>query len=194
MLAFLEMIAEAGAQVPLLVVGTSRPELRDRRSTLDAAAPDRPRTTLGRRRRHALSTSCSMSPSSVPSSAEPILERAEGNPLFVEEFVRLLKDRDILDRADGILRLREGASLPLPDSIHALLAARLDALPAAWKALLADAAVVGKVFWPGAVTAMGERDPPAVVRALEALSRKEFVRRARPHRWPASTSTRSGTS
>ena len=178
MLAFLELIAEAGPQVPLLVVGTSRPELRDRRSTLDAAALRIDLEPLSADAAGTLVDRLLDAAVIGPELRRPILERAEGNPLFVEELIRLLKDREILDPTDGVLRLREGASLPLPDSIHALLAARLDALPAAWKALLADAAVVGKVFWAGALTAMGERDPTAVDEALEALSRKEFVRRA----------------
>jgi class 3 adenylate cyclase/tetratricopeptide (TPR) repeat protein len=178
MLGFLEMIAEEGPQVPLLVVGTSRPELRDRRSTLDAAALRIDLEPLSADAAGSLVDRLLDVAVIGPELRQPILERAEGNPLFVEECIRLLKDRDILERIDGDLRLREGASLPLPDSIHSLLAARLDALPADWKALLADAAVVGKVFWAGAVTAMGERDAKAVDEALEALSRKEFVRGA----------------
>jgi tetratricopeptide (TPR) repeat protein len=67
----------------------------------------------------------------------------------------------------------------LPDSIGALIAARLDTLPAERKAMLADAAVVGKVFWAGAVAAMGERDVAAVTEAMRELARKELVRPAR---------------
>jgi class 3 adenylate cyclase len=177
MLAFLESIAEPGLQVPLLIVGTSRPELRDRRSTLDAAEL---RIDLGPLTADAAGALADRLLDAAVIGHElrgPILDRAEGNPLFVEELIRWLKDRDILDRTDGVLRLREGASLPLPESIHALLAARLDALPAPWKSLLADAAVVGKVFWAGAVAAMGEQDPASVDDALAALTEKEFVRR-----------------
>jgi class 3 adenylate cyclase/tetratricopeptide (TPR) repeat protein len=176
MLAFLELIADQGPEVPLLVVGTSRPELRDRWSHLEAAALRIDLEPLSADAAGELVDGLLDVAVIAPELRQPILERAEGNPLFVEELIRLLKDRDILERADGVLRLREGAALPLPDSIQALLAARLDALPAAWKALLADAAVVGKVFWAGTLTEMGERDSTAVDEALEALSRKEFVR------------------
>ena len=72
-------------------------------------------------------------------------------------------------------RLREGATLPVPDSIQALLAARLDALPPAGRQLLGDASVVGKVFWAGAVAAMGERSA-AVDDALDGADQREFVR------------------
>ena len=69
--------------------------------------------------------------------------------------------------------------MPFPDSVQALIAARLDTLEADAKSLLGDAAVVGKVFWAGAVAAMGGRDPEAVAGTLRELSRKELVRRAR---------------
>ena len=176
MLAFLESITEPGPQVPLLIVGTSRPELRDRRSTLDLAALRIDLGPLSADAAGALADQLLDAAVIGPELRGPILDRAEGNPLFVEELIRLLKDREILEWTDGVLRLRVGTTLPLPESIHALLAARLDALPAAWKSLLADAAVVGKVFWAGAVASMGERDRATVYDALEALTRKEFVR------------------
>ena len=102
-----------------------------------------------------------------------LLERAGGNPLYAEEFVRMLRDRDCDAR-----RLR-ACEVPFPESIHALIAARLDTLPPERKRLLQDAAVIGKVFWAGAVAAMGDRDPAEVERALHELSRKELVRRSR---------------
>jgi predicted ATPase len=64
-------------------------------------------------------------------------------------------------------------------SIHALIAARLDTLPQGRKVLLQDAAVLGKVFWAGAVSAMDDRDRHEVGRALHELSRKELVRPSR---------------
>jgi tetratricopeptide (TPR) repeat protein len=66
--------------------------------------------------------------------------------------------------------------VPFPDSLQALIAARLDTLTPDLKGLLQDAAVVGKVFWAGAVVAMGNRPEDEVGRALHALARKEFVR------------------
>jgi tetratricopeptide (TPR) repeat protein len=114
-----------------------------------------------------------------PELQAPILDRAEGNPLYAEEFVRLLRDRDLLIEADGTVSLRPSAEVPLPESIGALIAARLDTLPAERKAMLSDAAVVGKVFWAGAVAAMGGRDTVAVTEAMRELARKELVRPAR---------------
>ena len=102
---------------------------------------------------------------------QALLERAGGNPLYAEEFVRLLADRELLS---GALE-----DVPFPDSVHALIAARLDTLAPERKSLLQDAAVVGKVFWAGAVVEMGGRDPHEVELALHELSRKELVRPAR---------------
>src|ERR1019366_7951689 len=100
-----------------------------------------------------------------------LLDRAGGNPLYAEEFVRLLSDRDLLA---GPLE-----EVLLPDSVQALIAARLDTLSAELKSLLQDAAVSGKVFWAGALASMGERDPRDVELALHELARKELVRPTR---------------
>ena len=107
---------------------------------------------------------------------QPILERAGGNPLYAEEFVRLLRDRDLLERVGSSWQLKEGADVPFPESVQALIAARLDTLKPEAKSLLADAAVIGKVFWAGALAAMGERGLESVTSTLRELSRKELVR------------------
>ena len=130
-----------------------------------------------RRRRPRASSPLSSMSTVIPAELQqPILERAEGNPLYAEEFVRLLKDRDLLVRRGSSWELREGAEVPFPESVQALIAARLDTLEPDPKSLLADAAVIGKVFWAGAVAAMGERDPESVTSTLRELSRKELVR------------------
>jgi class 3 adenylate cyclase/tetratricopeptide (TPR) repeat protein len=73
-----------------------------------------------------------------------------------------------------------GRELPLPESIQGIIAARLDLLAPADKRLLQDAAVVGKVFWPGAVTALGGIPGRGELEAyLHGLERKQFIRRER---------------
>jgi len=181
MLAFLEHLADRAEGVPLLVVATARPELFEGHATFAAGLPNVNRINLA-----PLSDTetghlvAGLMGAVVPPEVQgPILERAEGNPLYAEEFVRLLKDRDLLVEADGAVTLRSGVELPLPESIGALIAARLDTLPPERKAMLADAAVIGKVFWAGAVAAMGERDVAEVVDTMRELARKELVRPAR---------------
>jgi class 3 adenylate cyclase len=101
---------------------------------------------------------------------EQVAETAEGNPLFIEELARCLGEQ----QATGLDEL--------PTSIRAIIAARLDALPAAERAVLVDAAVVGRVFWRGALTDIEERaDLSQVLGSLEArdLVQREAVSRIR---------------
>ena len=182
MLAFLDHLADRAEGVPLLIVGTARPEFFDRHpnyasglrnaNTVNLAPLSEPETTR--------LVSALLDVSVIPVELQqPILQLAGGNPLYAEEFVRLLRDRDLLVRTGSSWQRREGVELPLPDSIRSLIAARLDTLTADEKSQLADAAVVGKVFWAGAVAAMGQRDPGDLEEALRQLSRKELIRPVR---------------
>jgi class 3 adenylate cyclase len=104
-------------------------------------------------------------------------ERCEGNPFFVEELLRSFRERDDLIREHGIYDLREGAERVVPATISALIASRIDRLPASTRELLADAAALGREF------------PLAHLRALAAsehfeddlalLERRGFVDRHR---------------
>ena len=71
------------------------------------------------------------------------------------------------------------AGMTPPESLHAIIAARLDTLPSEQKFLLQDAAVVGKIFWPGALAAVAGSDTDAVIARLHDLTRSELVRRSR---------------
>src|SRR5207249_4345441 len=100
----------------------------------------------------------------------------EGNPRYAEEYVRMLQDRGFLVRdARGWRREGQG-ELPLPETVKGMIAARLDALALPEKELIQNAAVIGKVFWPGGLAALGA---PALEEVLHGLERKEFVRRER---------------
>lgn len=110
-----------------------------------------------------------------------ITEAAEGNPLFLEQLLAMATEAEL-----------EGGELPIPPTIEALLAARLDRLGSAERAVLDRASVVGREFSPDAVAdLLPEDERPAVAGQLEALVRKELVR---PLRAPgARSSTASGT-
>jgi class 3 adenylate cyclase/tetratricopeptide (TPR) repeat protein len=182
MLAFLEHLADRAEGVPLMVVGTTRPELYEQHADFGNGLRNATPITLAplSSEETARLVLALLDASVIPAELQqPILDRAGGNPLYAEEFVRLLKDRDLLVRKGSTWELREGAEVPFPDSVRALIAARLDTLTPDAKSLLADAAVVGKVFWAGAVAAMGDRDPDMVINMLRELSRKELVRPAR---------------
>src|SRR4051812_28613306 len=104
-----------------------------------------------------------------------ILDRSEGNPFFLEEIVRHLIDEDLLVFGDGHWRAREEIrSVDLPDSVQAVILARLDLLSAEEKRVAQRAAVIGRFFWDGAVAAVAGADDLDGV--LGTLRRREFVR------------------
>ena len=106
-----------------------------------------------------------------------IVERSEGNPLYVEEIVRKLIDDDVLRATDASRWevVRPVADVELPRSIQGLIAARLDGLPDDEKTFLQDAAVVGRVFWTGAVATLAGVDRAVSRDALARLRVKELV-------------------
>jgi class 3 adenylate cyclase len=107
-----------------------------------------------------------------------ILEHAEGNPFFLEEIIRQLIDAGVVvrdgDRWQATSRLREVA---IPDTIQGVLAARIDLLSPEEKRALQAAAVVGRVFWTGAVGAVLDGDEPAggMDDLLDQVERRELV-------------------
>ena len=179
MLAFMDFLAQSEARVPLLVLSSARPEVTGRTGPgagYVAAAATLHLGPLSGEETAELARA-RLGAKSLPTDLQAlILERSGGNPLFAEELVRLLQDRGLLEERSGRVALKPGAEVPLPDSIGALIAARLDLLSAERKALLADAAVVGRSFWAGAVAAVGQHDPARVYEGLMELVAKELVR------------------
>jgi class 3 adenylate cyclase len=171
LLSFIEHLADWAQGVPLLVLCTARPELYEQRPSW--AAGLRNATTINLApltdEETARLLSMLLERAVLPAQTQQaLLARAGGNPLYAEEFVHLLADRGgLADEAE------------VPDSVQALIAARLDTLSPERKSLLQDAAVLGKVFWAGALAEMRAREPGEIELALHELSRKELVRPAR---------------
>ncbi len=182
MFEFLAHVVDWSTDLPILLLCSARPELSER-------APGWGGGTRN-------STTISLSPLSAEDSARLIsvlldqavlpaetqtllLERAGGNPLYAEEFVRMLVDRGLIGRRGHSWVVDPESMIPVPESVQALIAARLDSLPQDQKALLHDASVVGKVFWSGALSAVGGVDDAAVREGLHELARRELVRPAR---------------
>jgi tetratricopeptide (TPR) repeat protein len=109
---------------------------------------------------------------------QTLLARAEGNPLYAEEFVRMLVERGLLVLEDQGWKLR-ASELPMPESVQGIIAARLDALGAEEKALVQAASVVGRTFLPDALAAVRAVDREDVDRILRALDRRGLFRRYR---------------
>ena len=181
LLAFVEHLAQWSEDVPLLLVCTTRPELLESRPTWGSGSVRGTTIRLSRLSdaETAQLISALLDRVVLPADTQrAILDRAGGNPLYAEEFVRMLRDRDLLD---GRGNLRDGVDVPLPDSVQALIAARLDSLSPEHKALLQMASVVGKVFSAQAVAGLLDRPTESLEESLHALARKDFLR---AHRRP----------
>jgi class 3 adenylate cyclase/tetratricopeptide (TPR) repeat protein len=182
MLDFIEHLVDWSTGVAMLVVCTARPELYEQREGWAG----------GKRNSHTISLSplsqddtTRLIDSLLDQAVLPretrnaLLERAGGNPLYAEEFIRMLGDKGVLVQTDGAATIATDADISLPATVQAVIAARLDTLPPERKALLHNASIVGKVFWSGALVAIGKVEAVTVTRGLHELVRKEIVRPAR---------------
>ena len=184
LLAFCEHLLQWATGVPLLLICTARPELFDRSPGWGGG--QRNVTSIGlsplTSDETALLVTSLLGTATLPAATHRLLlERAGGNPLYASEFVRMLAERvqpGASDHADT-----DRASLDLaeqfPDTVQAVIAARLDTLPPGSKAMLADAAVIGMTFWSGAVVALGAQDEGTVSTVLHDLSRRDYLRSSR---------------
>ena len=159
---------------PLLLLVTARPELLDRRPRWGRHDDSRlqlealPPRDAGQLLDQLLGIE-------LPDALRRIVvERAEGNPLFVEELLATLIDLQVLERRNGGWSVGELPSdFQVPDSVHAVLAARIDLLPADEKAALQAAAVIGRIFWTGPVYELVHGGRPD----FGLLEERDFVRR-----------------
>jgi class 3 adenylate cyclase/tetratricopeptide (TPR) repeat protein len=111
-----------------------------------------------------------------PPVHDRILERAEGNPFFLEEIVRRLVDGGLIEQVDDRWRATEGIEeVEIPDTVQAVLAARIDLLDPADKRIAQAAAVVGRVFWPGPVVELTGAAPAELDEAFRRLEDRELV-------------------
>ena len=167
LLAFLEYLATHVASVPLMVVGTTRPELFERLPSF-ASGGHINRVglePLTRAETARLVAGLLDTPDAEGAVVTRVAKRCDGNPFYAEQSARLLTDAAL--------------TAPLPDSVQAVIGARLDALPGIQKEVLGDAAVVGSVFWDGAVAAMGGYERSELEAMLSGLLERRLIRRIR---------------
>ncbi len=177
LLDFIESMLEWSKNYPILIITLARPELADRR----------PGWGSGQRSFTAVHLEPLPDPMvaelveglvrGIPSeSVERIVARAEGVPLYAVETVRMLADRGVLEARDDAYELvGEVGELEIPETLHALIAARLDALAPEQRALLQDASVVGMSFTIEGLAAVAGEHPEQVEPRLRELVRKEFL-------------------
>ncbi len=181
LLDFVDGLVDRATGVPLLVLCSARPELLVRRPGWGGGKANAVTLSLA-----ALSDEDTarliaehLAQAVLPVELQQtLLRRADGNPLFAEEYVRMLRDRGLLRHEGGSWRL-DRVEVDVPETVQGIIAARLDALEHDEKAVLQAASVVGKVFWLGSVAAIADISPWDAEERLHALERKEFVRRDR---------------
>jgi class 3 adenylate cyclase/tetratricopeptide (TPR) repeat protein len=168
LLEFVDGLVDRAGSVPLLVLATARPELLQRRSSWGGGKPNAITVSLSPLTEeetaqlvHALLDQ----PLLEAEIQEALLARAGGNPLYAEQYARMLRER--------------GTVGELPETVQGIIAARLDALTDEQKQLLQNASVVGKVFWLGSSAAVGDGTRWQAEELLHVLERMEFVQRAR---------------
>jgi class 3 adenylate cyclase/tetratricopeptide (TPR) repeat protein len=177
LLDFIDHLLEWSREQPIYVLTLARPEVLERRP--DWGAGRRNFLSLGL---EPLSEAAmrellaGLVPGLPEVTATAIVARADGIPLYAVETVRMLV-------ADGRLREEGGAyvlvgdltTLAVPETLTALIGARLDALDATDRALLQDAAVLGQSFTPAGLAALSGREPDDIEARLAGLARREIL-------------------
>ena len=173
---FADHLIDWSRDLPIFVLVFARPELGQARPGFGAGR-NRSMLTLDPLDTASMGRLVDALVPAMPAAAQAkIISQAQGIPLFAVETVRSLIDRDIVQPVEGVYRLTgDVGELVVPDSLHALLAARLDALDPDIRRLVADAAVLGTTFPPEALIAVSGRDEPAVRAALAELVRREVL-------------------
>jgi DNA-binding SARP family transcriptional activator len=168
LLEFVDELADRARDTPLLILCTTRPELLERRPAWGGGKTNALTISLAplsEAETEQLFTAMLEQTAQQPEVHEALHARAAGNPLYAEQFARVLGELGSLEQ--------------VPETVHGIIAARLDGLSLADKAVLQNAAVVGKVFWPGALSAISDLPRGEAQDQLVGLERREFVRQAR---------------
>jgi class 3 adenylate cyclase/tetratricopeptide (TPR) repeat protein len=175
-----EYLADGIRAAPVLLVCQARPELLDARPGWMTAKPNtsmfmlRPLTASQTERLIRGLVGGTDLPAEAGSRIAAV---AEGNPLFVEETVRMLVDDDVLRQLEGRWTVTgELSSVAIPRTIHALLTARLDRLEPEERGVIERASVVGRSFWWGAVSELSPAElRPRIGTFLQSLVRKQLI-------------------
>src|SRR6185437_2547992 len=177
LLDFVEYLLDWSRSLPIFVVTLARPELLEKRPTWGAAVRNLSSLHLEPLRAAILGDLLEGLVPGLPNEiAAEIVERSAGVPLYAVETVRALHDRGVLAQDEAVYRLvGEVDSLEVPETLHALIASRLDGLPAGERLLLQDAAILGRTFTAPMLAALTGRAVDELDGPLTALVRKEIL-------------------
>jgi class 3 adenylate cyclase/tetratricopeptide (TPR) repeat protein len=155
LLDLLDYLADVLADSSVLVVCLARQELLETRPAWGAGKQNAISLNLSPLRPSEASRLISEllhADSVLDDGLERILERADGNPFYLEEILRMLIEQGALERRDGTWVASERlGEMPIPDSVHGVIAARVDLLEAPARDALRRCSVMGRIFWPAAV-------------------------------------------
>jgi class 3 adenylate cyclase/tetratricopeptide (TPR) repeat protein len=175
LLDFIEYLLDWSKNHPLFVITLARPEISERRPTWGAARRNATSLFLEPLTDQAIEALIAgLVPGLAEVTRDAIRERAEGIPLYAVETVRMLLDRGLL-RQEGSRYVPAGPieELAVPESLHALIAARLDGLPETERRVVQDASILGKTFSNHALAALMGVAPTELDEVLGSLVRKE---------------------
>jgi hypothetical protein len=178
MLEFLDHLVTEAREVPMFLLCTSRPELFAQHPSWGSGSAEVTTISLSPLSDEDMQVllAALLLHSILPAEArEPLMRRAGGNPLYAREFVHMLEDRG----ADGQVERdpdASGSGVRVPDTVQALIAARLDSLEPSERSLLQAASVVGDRFWPGVLAALDH--PDDLDGSLRELQRRGMIRRS----------------
>jgi class 3 adenylate cyclase/tetratricopeptide (TPR) repeat protein len=174
---FIDHLQEWSRGLPIYVVTLARPELMDRRTEWGAGKRSFTSLYLEPLPESAMRELLSgLIPGLPDSAADAIVTRADGIPLYAVETVRmLLADGRVVEQDGAYAPIGDLAALAVPDTLTALVAARLDGLDGADRGLVHDAAVLGQSFTPAGLAAVSGVDPPELESRLRGLVRRELL-------------------
>jgi class 3 adenylate cyclase/tetratricopeptide (TPR) repeat protein len=177
LLDFIEYLVEWSRERPIFVLTLARPELAERRPAWGGGTRNFTSIFLEPLPADQMDSLLREPIPGLPDELRTrILERAEGIPFYAVETVRMLIDRGILVRENGAYRLEGSAdTLEVPETLQALIAARLDGLAPEERRLLQDAAVLGRTFTLQGLTAITGLPEEEVTGLLASLVRKEVL-------------------
>jgi class 3 adenylate cyclase/tetratricopeptide (TPR) repeat protein len=179
LLDFIDYLLEWSADYPIFVVALGRTELLERRPGWQplVLAPLEP-TAIAQ-------LLDGLVPGLPADLVAEISRRSEGIPLYAVETIRMLQDRGLLVQEESRYVLTGDVSdLDVPETLHALVASRLDGLSAEERALLQNAAVLGQTFGAAGVAALSERSEGEVAALLDGLVVKQILARDEDPRSP----------
>jgi class 3 adenylate cyclase/tetratricopeptide (TPR) repeat protein len=174
---FIEDLIDRSQRHPILVITLARPDLLDRFPGWGAGRRSATSITLAPLAVDAIAEMVTgMAPGMPDAAVEAIVARAAGIPLYAVEFVRMLVASGDVERDGGRFRVTgDLAGLAVPDSLQAVIGARIDRLASRERSLVQDAAVLGQSFTLEALVALREEPADDVASDLLGLVRKELL-------------------